>query len=161
MKAAALPMVKVDAQGPIALGENIYSALSGSLEYRRLDLKLEEVCSLGLGRLILNLSRESGELLGLSAYVKTGRWKTEGVGRPPRPDVQGKLYIQHHLGEEDFAFQPLEPAFMFDDKTRSLLIELRGASALVIQAANCLLVGLDREERLSDIWLLDLVFLTG
>ena len=153
-----LPEARIDTSRKAASGENIYKAIPGSVEYRRLDTGIRSARNLGAGKMILTLDRENGELLGLHSFVKTARWRTEGVEPPPDPDTEGALLLVYRFGDEDFAYLPVTPAFRFNEERRALHIVLGEGKVPAVRAADCLLAGIDGEGYLTDIWMLDLAF---
>lgn len=156
MAESGLPKVVVETNLITARGENLYIAIPESVEYRRLDRPPGKVNSLGLGRLVLAIDSDSQELVGLQAYVKTSRWKTGEAEPPPEPDAEGALSVEHPFCEEDFAFISVTPAYQFHEDSHSLRIKLAEGADLAFQAADCLMIGLDRGGNITDIWMLDL-----
>ena len=156
MEDHGLPLLGVNTESAPARGENLYVAIPESVEYRRMDRSPGEVKSLGLGRLVLALDSSSRELVGLLAHVKTSRWKTGEAEPPPEPDAEGALIVKHDFGEEDFAFISISPVYLFHEDSQSLRIRFAEGAALIFRAADCLLAGIDRGGRLTDIWMLDL-----
>lgn len=156
MENNALPSVKVDTDALPARGENLYVAIPESVEYRRLDKTPQGVISLGIGRIVLTLDSKTRELMGLQAYVKTGRWRTEDVEPPPEPDAEGALFLMYPFGKEDFVYLPAAPGYSYHEESRTLRIKLAEGTALAIRAADCLLAGIDSEGQLTDIWMMDL-----
>lgn len=150
------PRVELRTWQKPARGENLYRAIPEEVEFRRLDAPSPRARTLALGRLVLALDRESGELSGLQCFVKTGRWRTEGTEPPPPPDAEGRLAVSYPCGEEDFSYLAAEPRFLWHEESRSLRVALREGTALAFQVADCLLVGVDREGRLTDVWMLGL-----
>ncbi|MDY6796821.1 MAG: hypothetical protein SWK76_16290 [Actinomycetota bacterium] len=158
MPGQKLPEARVDTSIKAASGENIYKAIPGSVEYRRLDTGIRSVRNLGAGKMILSLDRENGELLGLQSFVKTARWRMEGVELHPNPDIEGALLIGYCFGDKDFAYLTVSPVFRFNEESRTLRIKLSEGRVLVVKAADCLLAGIDGKGSLTDIWMLDLAF---
>lgn len=152
----ALPRVEVRPELPPALGMNLYVAIPETVEYRRLDLPPCRTLTLGLGRLAVSVAAESREIASLFCHVKTGRWRTDGVEPPPEPDYEAGIAILQDFGGGDLVFLPMEPRFLWHEESRSLRLSLAEGTALVIRAANCLLVGIDAAGRLTDFWLTDL-----
>ncbi|MBC7229076.1 MAG: hypothetical protein H5T74_01625 [Actinobacteria bacterium] len=142
-------------------GLNIYQPLPELVEFRRLEKPPSRVRTIGLGRLVVLVDGEGGELVGLQSYVKTGRWKSEGTEAPPLPDARGVLAFPAGEDTEELAFFPAEPRYLWHDETASLRIAISGETALVFEVADCLLAGVDREGRLTDFWLLDLDLRVG
>jgi len=156
MEKSDLPRVKVNTNEVPARGENIYTPIPESVEFRRMDRPPEEVSSLGMGRVVLALDSKTRELVGLQAYVKTGRWRTEGTEPPPEPDAEGALMIKYPFEQEDFAYISATPGYTYHEKSRSLRIKLGKGMALAIRVADCLMAGIDSQGQLTDIWMLDL-----
>jgi len=156
MEESELPRVKVNTNEVPARGENVYIPIPESVEFRRLDRPPGEVSSLGMGRVVLALDSKNRELVGLQAYVKTGRWRTEGAEPPPEPDAEGALIIKYPFGQEDFAYISATPGYSYHEESQSLHIKLGEGMALAIRVADCLMVGIDSKGQLTDIWMLNL-----
>lgn len=146
--------MKTDETPPV--GANSYQAIPEMVEFTRRDAPPASVRTLALGRVALALDGESGELAGLQCYVKTGRWKREEESPPLMPDAEGVLFLEPPGGNESLTYLPVEPRFLWHEASSSLRISLAEGAALVFKVASCLLVGVDREGRLTDIWLTDL-----
>jgi hypothetical protein len=152
----SLPRIVLRMESDPVAGENIYQAIPEMIEFRRLRSLAGRTRSLGLGRVMLSLDAESGDLLGLTCYVKTGRWRSLHSSPPPEVDAEGILAVDLLQTREDMVFVPAEPDFIWHEESRSLRISFNDALALVFRVADCLLVGVDREGHFTDIWLLDL-----
>jgi hypothetical protein len=156
MKEYELPGVIVNTNEVPSRGENTYIPIPESIEFRRSDRTPGEISSLGMGRVVLALDSKTREMMGLQAYVRTARWKTEGVEPPPEPDAEGALIIKYPFGQEDFAYISVAPDYLYHEESRSLRIKLGEGMALAIRVADCLLAGIDSNGQLTDIWMLDL-----
>lgn len=156
MDEQGLPRVELRTDKKPAGGMNIYQAIPETIEFSRLVAPTGRVRTLGLGRVALSLEDKTGELVGLRCYVKTGRWKTSEAEAPPEPDAEGTLVIIHPSGEKDILFIPAEPRFVWHEESHSLRISFAMEIALLFRVADCLLAGVDRKGRLTDIWMLDL-----
>jgi hypothetical protein len=154
MSELELPRITLKTEVEPPQGMNIYQAIPEMVEFRRLETAPPKARTLGLGRMVITLDGENGELVALQSYVKTGRWKTGEAETPPMPDAEGALIIAYPGGTEDFAYLPAEPRFIWHDESSSLRISLGEGTALVFKVADCLLVGVDREGGLTDIWML-------
>ncbi len=150
-----LPRVELRTESEPLKGVGSYQAIPEMVEFTRLAPTPSGVRTLGLGRVAIILDGETGELVGLRCFVKTGRWKTGEAEAPPEPDAEGALFILYPGGEE-VAFIPSEPRFVWHEESRSLRISFHGDMALVFKVADRLLAGVDRKGRLTDIWMLDL-----
>ena len=151
-----LPRVELRTEREPVRGMNTYQAIPETVEFNRSRAAVGSVRTLGLGRVALTMEGETGELVGLRCHVKTGRWKTGEAEAPPEPDAEGVMAIAHPFAAEDILFLPAEPRFFWHDGSRSLRISFSAGMALVLKVADCLLAGVDRKGRLTDIWMLDL-----
>jgi hypothetical protein len=151
-----LPRVELRVESELSKGVNIYQAIPEMVEYSRTKAIPSRVRTLGLGRVALILDAATGELVGLRCFVKTGRWRTGEAEAPPEPDAEGTLVIILPASEEDVAFLPAEPRFVWHEESRSLRISFHGDMALVFKVADRLLAGVDRTGRITDIWMLDM-----
>jgi hypothetical protein len=156
MEKSELPGVKVNTNEVPTRGENVYVAIPESVEFRLLDRPPGEISSLGMGRVVLALDSKTRELVGLQAHVKTSRWKTGEAKPPPQPDAEGSLIIKYPFGQEDFAYISATPDYIYHEESSSLRIKLGEGMALAIRVADCLMVGIDSQGHLIDIWMLDL-----
>lgn len=156
-----LPRVAINTEVPPVRGENLYTAIPETVEFRPAEPPKGRVRNLGMGRMMLSIDGQSGELVGIHAYVKTGRWKTESAVPPPEPDAEGSLIIDHPFGESDFVYLPIQPAYDFHEESRTLHVGLGVEGRLTIRAADCLLVAVDVRGCLTDIWMQNLQFLPG
>jgi hypothetical protein len=154
MNAEVLPRVRLKAGETPPPGTNIYQAIPEMVEFRQVDTQAAGVCTLAIGRLALTLDSESGELVGVRSYVKTGRWRKGEKEPPPEPDAEGVLFLEHPCGEDGFAHIPAELRFIWYEESSSLRISLGEGAALILKVADCLMVGVDREGHLADFWLL-------
>ncbi|RJP30372.1 MAG: hypothetical protein C4536_10070 [Actinobacteria bacterium] len=150
-----MPRVELKTAVEPPLGINTYQAIPEMVEFHRLGPIPLSTRTLALGRMLLSLDGDGGEVVGLQSYVKTGRWKSE---QEPLPavDAAGCLVILLPSGVDDPVFIAAEPGFAWHEDSRFLRISLGGETALVFQVASCLLAGVDRAGRLTDIWMLDL-----
>ena len=155
MKGIELPRVALKTEVEPPPGLNTYQAIPELVEFHRLGPLPSKTRSIALGRVLLSLDAEGGEFVGLQSHVKTGRWKTDQEPLPVA-DAEGSLVILHPEGEEGLSFLAADPHFTWHDESSSLHISLGGETALVFKIASCLLAGVDRKGRLSDIWMLDL-----
>jgi hypothetical protein len=156
-----LPQVRLITDQEPPRGINVYQAIPEMVEFRRMGAPPAGVCTLAMGRLALALDKENGELVGLQCYVKTGRWKRSEEWPALVPDAAGILVLEHTCGEEGFAYFEAELRFLWHEESSSLRITLAEGMALVFRVADCLLAGVDREGRLTDIWLLGLDLALG
>jgi len=155
MEEGWFPRVRLDTDGIPPLGLNSYQPIPEMVEFTRLDAGAPRLRSLALGRVVIALHEESGEFMSLQSYVKTGRWKRED--EPPRePDAEGVMYIELPPGSESLLFVNAEPRFLWHEDSSSLRISFREGMALAFRVADCIMAGVDRMGRLTDIWLLDL-----
>jgi hypothetical protein len=156
-KRRRLPGVMLDTSRTCARGNNFYIPLREYVEYRRTDTGRRKVRNLALGRVMLTLEKETGELLGLGCYVRTSQWRCRQGVIPPSPDAEGALRLEYPFSGEDFAFMDLQPGFAYDELYHYLQVTFAGEeTALVLKAADCLLVGVSRTGRLTELWMLDL-----
>jgi hypothetical protein len=151
-----MPRVELRTESQPVKGISLYQAIPEMVEFTRLGPVSPTVSTLGLGRAAIILDGETGELVGLRCFVKTGRWRTGEAEAPPQPDAEGRLIVTRSGGEEDVTFIPSEPRFLWHEESRSLRISFRGDMALVFKIADSLMAGVDRRGRLTDIWMLDL-----
>jgi hypothetical protein len=151
-----LPRVKLRTSDKPPGGMNSYEAIPEMVEFRRAGPPPARVRTLALGRLALSLEEESGELVGLRSYVKTGRWKTGEAEPPPEPDAEGILEIDYPRGAGGFSYLPSQPLYLWHEESASLRISLDEGAALVFKVADCLMAGVDRKGRLTDVWMLGL-----
>jgi len=149
------PRVRLEVGLPAARGVNVYVPIPETVEYVRQDIPLLPSRSLALGRVMFVLERRSGELLGIHSYVKTSRWKTEGVGEPPEPDAEGALFLEYP-GDKDLTFFKAEPDFRYNEVLKALRITFLEGTRLAFQVADCLVVGADEKGRLTEVWMLRL-----
>jgi hypothetical protein len=155
MNETELPRVELKTTVVPPTGINTYQAIPEMVAFHRLGQLPSKTRTIGLGRMLISLDDDGGELVGLQSHVKTGRWKTEPEPLPVA-DASGSLVILHPGGEGDFVFVGADPRFTWHEESQSLHISLGEGTALVFEVASCLLVGVDREGRLTDIWMLDL-----
>lgn len=137
-------------------GLNLYQPVPELVEFRRLEKPPSRVRTIGLGRLVVLVDKEGGELAGLQSYVRTGRWRTRDTEEPPLPDACGVLTFPDLMGEGDLSYFPAEPKYLWHDGSASLRVSIGNGTALVFEVADCLLAGVDRQGAISDFWLLDL-----
>ena len=149
------PRVRLDTQAEPPRGTNIYRSIPEMVEFAPLDPAGGGLRSLALGRVLISLRGESSEFAGLQSYVKTGRWK-RAEEPPGEPDAQGVMYIDLPPGGESPVFVSAEPRFLWHEESSSLRITLAEGMALLLRVADCVSVGVDRDGRLTDIWLLEL-----
>jgi hypothetical protein len=149
-----LPRVELRTEKEPVKGISSYQAIPELVEFMCLAPLTSGVRTLGLGRVAIILDEETGELVGMKCFVKTGRWKTGEA--PPQPDAEGALVVMYPGGDEEIAFIPAEPRFTWHEESCSLRISFQGDTALVFKVADRLLAGVDRRGRLTDIWVLDL-----
>ncbi len=160
-KEGRFPRVVLETDREPPRGLNLYQAIPEMVEFRRLERPPSRVRTIGLGRLVVVVDAEVGELVGLQSFVRTGRWKTEGTEEPPAPDARGILRFPALARDEDLAFYPAEPEYLWHEESASLRISIVDGVALVFEVADCLLAGVDREGSISDFWLLDLDLRVG
>lgn len=137
------------------LGINTYKAIPEMVAFHRLGPLPSSTSTIGLGRILLSLDGDGGELFGIQSHVKTGRWKTE-TDPLPAADAEGSLVILDPSGGDELVFISADPRFTWHEESQSLHISLSEGTALIFKVASCLLVGVDRGGRLTDIWMLDL-----
>jgi len=155
MNEEGMPRVELRTSVVPPPGINTYQAIPEMVAFHRLGPLPSKTRTIGLGRMLLSLDDDGGELFGLQSHVKTGRWKTE-PDPLPAVDAEGSLAIQHPGCENELVFFSADPGFSWHEESQSLHISLQEGTALIFKVASCLLVGVDREGRLTDIWMLDL-----
>lgn len=155
MEEKGMPRVELKTAVAPPTGINTYQAIPEMVAFHRLGPLPSRTRTIGLGRMLLSLDDDGGELFGLQSHVKTGRWKTE-TDPLPAVDAEGSLVILHPGGEDEMVFVSADPGFTWHEESQSLHISLSEGTALIFRVASCLLVGVDREGRLTDIWMLDL-----
>jgi hypothetical protein len=156
MQEIYLPRVALKTEAEPPRGMNTYQAIPEMVEFRRSEVPGGEVHTIALGRLAISMESESRELVSLQSYVKTGRWKTSEHGPSRHIDAQGVLVIKDPGGDEGFAYHASEARFFWHEESASLHIALGDGAALAFKVADCLMVEVDREGRLTDIWMLGL-----
>ncbi len=155
MEGMELPRVALKTEVEPPPGLNTYQAIPEMVEFHRLGPIPARTRALALGRVLISVDPEGGEVVGLQSHVKTGRWRTDQEPLPVA-DAEGSLVILHPGGDEDLVFLAAEPRFTWHEESNALHISLGGETALVFKVASCLLAGVDRKGRLADIWMLDL-----
>lgn len=160
MKEEEMPHVVLKTAVAPPEGINTYQAIPEMVAFHRLGPLPSRTRTIGLGRMLVSLDDDGGELCGLQSHVKTGRWKAE-PSPLPAVDAEGSLVIMHPGGGDELVFIGAEPDFTWHEESQSLHISLSEGTALIFRVATCLLVGVDREGRLTDIWMLDLDLSVG
>lgn len=140
-------------------GANVYYMVENKLEFAAEGGPIIGAKSAFLGRVMFSFENGSGEFMALSAYLQTGRWKTEGVEKPPEPDDTGIAIVQNEIPENEMLYVPCDCVYRFNEDTSSLFIGFLNRTHVSIRIAESIIAGIGDKGVLCNIWLENISFL--